>query len=291
LRLKRSAGPLELEVAARGVGLEPDLARDRDLEVHGDTAAPEEIGPAAILFVEVRLHSDVVALLVHPHLHVLEQSLRALLARAANALARLHLDLAVLADGDLRVARDVPDVQPREVADAELTLDQLRVLLATDVREVAEVEVEAHRIADGPADVTAQVAAEAGVEAAADLVAKGATFVARPLALLAVGLPLRIPLLLAEIALLAAHLALLLAHLVVPLAGLLEFLAGRPAAGPVLVAHRSASSSVAASSGAIVPSASSRRISLRRSVSRSGSACDGNPSARITASSRARTVG
>src|SRR4029077_8639392 len=96
LRLKRSAGPLELEVAARGVGLEPDLARDRDLEVHGDTAAPEEIGPAAILFVEVRLHSDVVALLVHPHLHVLEQSLRALLARAADALARLDLDRAVV---------------------------------------------------------------------------------------------------------------------------------------------------------------------------------------------------
>src|SRR5438128_2018783 len=53
----------------------------------------------------------------------------------------------------------------------------------------------------------------------------------------------------------------------------------------------SRSKSEAASSGAIRPSASSRRISLRRSASRSGSACEGNPSARITASRRERTVG
>ena len=53
----------------------------------------------------------------------------------------------------------------------------------------------------------------------------------------------------------------------------------------------SRSRSEAASSGAIRPSASSRRISLRRSVSRSGSACEGKPSARITASRRDRTVG
>src|SRR5690349_12044722 len=39
----------------------------------------------------------------------------------------------------------------------------------------------------------------------------------------------------------------------------------------------------AASSAAMRPSASSRRISLRRSASRSGSAWDGKPSARITA--------
>ena len=51
------------------------------------------------------------------------------------------------------------------------------------------------------------------------------------------------------------------------------------------------SRSCAASSGAMRPSASSRRISLRRSASRSGSACDGKPSARITASRRERTVG
>src|SRR5438128_6138532 len=51
------------------------------------------------------------------------------------------------------------------------------------------------------------------------------------------------------------------------------------------------SRSCAASSGAMRPSASSRRISLRRSASRSGSACDGKPSARITASRRDRTVG
>src|SRR5207247_2125158 len=51
-----------------------------------------------------------------------------------------------------------------------------------------------------------------------------------------------------------------------------------------LLAHRveahvtgSFSRSCAASSGAIRPSASSRRISLRRSASRSGSACDGKP--------------
>ena len=53
----------------------------------------------------------------------------------------------------------------------------------------------------------------------------------------------------------------------------------------------SRSRSDAASSGAMRPSASSRRISLRRSASRSGSACEGNPSARITASRRERTVG
>src|SRR5439155_13127741 len=51
------------------------------------------------------------------------------------------------------------------------------------------------------------------------------------------------------------------------------------------------SRSCAASSGAMRPSASSRRISLRRSASRSGSACDGKPSARIMASRRDRTVG
>src|SRR5439155_13878954 len=51
------------------------------------------------------------------------------------------------------------------------------------------------------------------------------------------------------------------------------------------------SRSCAASSGAIRPSASSRRISLRRSASRSGSACDGKPRARLVASSRERTVG
>src|SRR5205823_182711 len=82
------------------------LARDRDVEVDGDPAAPEQIRPATVLFVQMGLQDDVVAVLLHPHFTVLEEPLRALLARAAHALACLDPDLAVLADRDLRVSRD-----------------------------------------------------------------------------------------------------------------------------------------------------------------------------------------
>ena len=89
-----------------------------------------------------------------------------------------------------------------------------------------------------------------------------------------------------------AHTLLRLARTLLGLAGVLFSLA------TALVVHGierhvagSFSRSCAASSGAMRPSASSRRISLRRSASRSGSACDGKPSARITASRRDRTVG
>src|SRR4029077_6520565 len=86
LRLERPARADELKVAAHGVRFDPDLTRHRDLEVHRDATAAEQIGPPAILLVQVRLEGDVVALLVHAHLDVLEEPLRPLLARTADAL-------------------------------------------------------------------------------------------------------------------------------------------------------------------------------------------------------------
>src|SRR5439155_14037233 len=117
--------------------------------------------------------------LLHPHLDVLEQTLRALLARPANALAGRHVDRAGRADGDLRVPGDVLHVQPRHAAHGEVALHDLRVLLAAEIAEIAEVEVEVHRVADAAAKTLSEAGAHARAHRAADLVAKTAALVAR----------------------------------------------------------------------------------------------------------------
>src|SRR5207245_9709641 len=147
-------------------------------------------------------------------------------------------------DRDLRVPRDVPDVEPRHAGHREVALYHLGILLAAEVGEVAHVEVEVHRVADGPAQALTEAGAHARAHRATDLVAKTTALVSRTLALITVRLALLVP------------------GLVIPLAGLLELLARAAEVLLVLaelllvlVAHHSASNSVAASSRPILPRA------------------------------------
>ena len=271
----RPARAVQVKVAADRLRVDRRFTRDSDLEIDTKALAPEEIEPGALLLVEVGLDEDVVALLFDADLDVLEQPLGAIGAPALDALPRDDAYLAGLADADRRFAGDVLDAETRHSLHREGLLHGLVMTLAGLI--VHADERGAHRARD-LVRIHVHVDVEASVPET-ELV----------------------PCLMARTPLLTTVLALSLAVDPLPLPVVLALLAvPLPLLGvaAVLVIYRierhvtgSFSRSCAASSGAIRPSASSRRISLRRSASRSGSACEGKPSARITASSRERTVG
>src|SRR6266540_3414445 len=280
LDLDRSTNALDRQFTAYGLRIDRAFGRHRDVEVDAEALAAEEVEPAALLLVEVRLHEKLVTALLHAHLEVLQQPLRAVLAARAHALARDDSDLAGRARrGDGRLAGDVPNAQPRRLLERESLLDGLGVALAADIadevtderaRELTWIEVAAVYLET--TGRRSEFDAVGHVLRPPRRVIGMARFTLR-IALGATGLTLR-------------------ATRLVP-SGVVR-LTGRPPVGiAALVAQLvgSLSSRFAASSAAMRPSASSRRISLRRSLSRSGSACEGKPSARIIASRRERTVG
>src|SRR5438132_493321 len=278
-----TARAVQVEVAAHRLRIDGGLTRNRDLEIDAEALAPEQVEPAALLLVEMRLDEDVVALLLDADLHVLEQSLRAVGTSALHALVCDDPHLIGLTDTDGYFAGDVLNAQARHAVYGERLLDGLVVRFRVAVAIHSD-----ERGADRARDligIDIDVDIEAPVpeaEFVPGLVA-GTPFLPTLLVLaLAIG-PLLLPFTLA------------LGAITLALLGVADTLLG--VAAPLIV-HRvkghvtgSFSRSCAASSGAMRPSASSRRISLRRSASRSGSACDGKPSARIMASRRDRTVG
>ena len=124
---------MEVEVAADRLGVDGRLTRDRDLEIDAKALAAEEIEPAALLLVQVRLHEDVVAPLLDANLDVLEQPLRAVGAPALHTLARDDSHLARFADADGRLAGNVLNTKARHPVDREGLLDRLVVRLAVVV--------------------------------------------------------------------------------------------------------------------------------------------------------------
>ena len=291
LDLERSAHAFDGELAAHGLRVDRALRGYGDVEVDTEALPAEEIEPSALLLVQVRLDEKLVAPLLHPDLEVLQEALRPVLAAGAHSLARDHPDLAGGAGGgDRRFARDVPDVQPRRVLEREPLFERLRVALAAKVAdEVADertgeltgVELAAvHREAAGAGVEFEPMRLLLGAPRGVLGVARRSLHVALRPACLALRTSLLTPMTLTGGVLVPRRVA---------------FVAGRVRLALVVAffghAVGSLSSRFAASSAAMRPSASSRRISLRRSFSRSGSACDGKPSARIIASRRERTVG
>src|SRR5439155_13459717 len=96
--------------------------RHGDVEVHAETLATEEIDPAARLFVQMRLDPQLVAVLLHADLEVLQPPLRAVLARRGHVLGRDHADLPRLTHADPRLTWDVAHAKPRHALEDELAL-------------------------------------------------------------------------------------------------------------------------------------------------------------------------
>ena len=101
------AQAVDAEVAVHRLGVDGAFPRDGDVEVDTETLAAEEIDPAAFLLIEMWFHAELVAVLLHADIEVLEQTLRAVLARRAHTLRRYDDDLAGLADADACLAGDV----------------------------------------------------------------------------------------------------------------------------------------------------------------------------------------
>ena len=133
LHPRRPARSVEVEIAADCLCVDSRLARHRDLEIDAEALAAEEIEPAALLLVQVRLDEDVVALLLDPNLDVLEQPLRAVGAPALHALARDDSYLARFADANGRLSGNVLHTEARHPVDREGLLDRLLVQLAVVV--------------------------------------------------------------------------------------------------------------------------------------------------------------
>src|SRR6185503_1335231 len=136
LDLDRSMNALDGQLTTHGLRVDRAFGGHGDVEVDTEALATEEIEPAAFLLVQVRLHEKLVAALLHPHLEVLQQPLRAILAARADALARDDPDLAGRAGGgDRGLPGHVPHLQARRLLEAEALVDRLGVALATDVTD------------------------------------------------------------------------------------------------------------------------------------------------------------
>src|SRR5437773_3959682 len=271
----RPARALDLHVAADRLRVDGALARHGDVEVHPEPLPTEHLQPAALLLVEVRLDEDVVPSLLDADLDVLEKPLRPIGASAFHTLPSDDSHLPSVAYVDVGLARDVAHTKTRHALHDERLLDGLVVALTGVL--VHPDKRRAHRAGDlVRIDIDVHVEAVPGEPERVALFVPGA---ARLASLFALALAISSLAVSLELPLRAVALTLLF---IAPALVILRI--ERHEAG-------SRSKSEAASSGAMRPSASSRRISLRRSASRSGTACEGKPSARIMASSRERTVG
>src|SRR5205814_5515411 len=120
LDLVRPAHAADAQVTVHRLGVDGAFARDGDVKVDTETLAAEEIDPAAFLLIEVGFYAELVAVLLHADIEVLEQTLRAVLARRAHALRRDDDDLARLPHADARLAGNVAHAQTRHALEGEL---------------------------------------------------------------------------------------------------------------------------------------------------------------------------
>ena len=138
--------PVHVKITADRLGVDRGFTRDGDFEVHTEALTAEQIPPAALLLVEMRLDEYVVAPLLDADLDVLEKTLRAIGAPALDALPCDDPHLAGLSHADGGLAGHVLDLKTRHSLDHEGLFDRLVVRLAAAV--VHSDERRAHRARD-----------------------------------------------------------------------------------------------------------------------------------------------